>query len=197
MTSVIFVPMKPDSALKSDLRREAELRRRALANPDHAGALARHVTALNLMQGAVVAGYAAFRDEADPKPLLLALANHGHPLALPAIVASGAPLRFHRWREGDAMRLHAYGVSEPLAEAAVVVPSVVLVPLLAFDATGWRLGYGGGYYDRTLAAVRSAGAVRAIGIAYGGQEIAAVPHSGHDQRLDAVLTEAGLRRFAV
>ena len=186
--------MKSDAVLKSDLRRETELRRRMLARPDHAAALAEHAAALDLAPGAVVAGYWAFRDEADPKLLMLALAGRGHPLALPAMVARGAPLRFHRWREGDAMAVHAYGVNEPLAEADVVVPSVLLVPLLAFDAQGWRLGYGGGYYDRTLAALRAAGPVRAIGIAYGGQQIAAVPHGNHDQRLDAVLTEAGLRR---
>ena len=181
--------------LKSDLRREAEQRRRALANPAHGAALARHAAALDLALGAVVAGYCAFRDEADPKPLMLDLASQGHPLALPVMVARDAPLRFHRWRAGDATAVHPYGVTEPLGDAAVVVPSILLVPLLAFDAAGWRLGYGGGYYDRTLAALRADGPVRAIGIAYDGQEIAAVPHAGHDQRLDAVLTEAGLRRF--
>jgi 5-formyltetrahydrofolate cyclo-ligase len=126
-----------------------------------------------------------------------ALARHGHPLALPAMVGRQAPLRFQRWRPGDAMTVHPYGVSQPLSDAEVVTPSVLLVPLLAFDAQGWRLGYGGGYYDRTLAALRSAGVVTAIGIAYDGQRIAAVPHDAHDQRLDAVLTETGLRRFVL
>jgi len=189
--------MTPESALKSDLRRQAELRRRMLAGPNHAAVLAGYAAALDLPPAAVVAGYSAFRDEADPKALMLALAGRGHALALPVMVGRGAALRFHRWCEGDAMRLHAYGVSEPLADAEVTVPDVVLVPLLAFDADGWRLGYGGGYYDRTLDALRRAGPVTAIGIAYAGQQIAAVPHNDHDQRLDAVLTEAGLWRFSV
>ena len=180
---------------KAELRRKAEAHRQTLAAPGHAAALAAHADALAIAPGAVVAGYAAFRAEADPNALLRALADRGHPLALPAMTGKAEPLRFQRWREGDALVAHPYGVAEPLADAPVVVPSVVLVPLLAFDGRGTRLGYGGGYYDRTLAALRAVGSVRAIGIAYAGQELAEVPHGAHDERLDAVLTENGLTQF--
>lgn len=90
---------------------------------------------------------------------------------------------------------HSYGMAEPHPQAEAVTPSVLLVPLLAFDRTGYRLGYGGGFYDRTLEALRMVGPITAIGIAYAGQMVDAVPHDDLDQRLDAVLTEAGLMRF--
>ncbi len=180
---------------KTELRRKAEAHRKTLATPGHAAALAAYADALEIAPEAVVAGYAAFRDEADPRLLLLALAARGHPLALPAMIGKAQPLRFQRWCEGDALVMHPYGVAEPHPDSAVVVPSVLLVPLLAFDAQGSRLGYGGGYYDRTLAALRTAGRVCAIGIAYAGQELPAVPHGAHDERLDGVLTENGLMQF--
>jgi 5-formyltetrahydrofolate cyclo-ligase len=180
---------------KTDLRRKAEALRKTLARPDHADDLARHANSLGLEPGAVVAGYCAFRDEADPRALMLALAGVGHPLALPAIVAKGQPLRFHRWCEGDEMCVHGYGVSEPLSTCEIAVPSVLLVPLLAFDRHGVRLGYGGGFYDRTLEQLRAQGPVTAIGIAYAGQEVETLPRGEHDQPLDAVLIEDGLIRF--
>lgn len=181
---------------KSALRKAATACRRQLAGPDFAARLAAHAAALPLAAGAIVSGYAAFRDEADPKLLLLTLAARGHPLALPVITAKGEALRFHRWQPSDALVTHAYGVQEPQATAEIVIPDVLLVPLLAFDAAGHRLGYGGGYYDRTLALLRAQKSVTAIGIAYAGQRIAAVPHDAHDQRLDGVLTEDGLTLFS-
>ena len=181
---------------KADLRKEAEVRRRKLVRNGFAAAIATLAGELALAEGAIVSGYWAFREEADPRALMLALAAKGHPLALPCVVAKRTPLRFHLWRESDAMRVSAFGVTEPHVSAEVVTPSVLLVPLLAFDADGYRLGYGGGYYDRTLEALRARGPVRAIGIAYAGQEVPALPHEAHDQRLDAVLTEKGLRCFA-
>ncbi len=181
---------------KIALRQEAEERRRQLAHPGFAKRLAAHAAVLPLAIGAVISGYAAFRDEADPGLLLLALAAQGHLLALPAITAKGEALRFHRWQPVDALARHAYGVMEPQATAASVHPDVLLVPLLAFDASGHRLGYGGGYYDRTLQSLRAQKTITAIGIAYAGQEVAAVPYGPHDQRLDGVLTEEGLRRFS-
>ena len=179
---------------KPELRKTAEARRRQLARPDFAVQLAGF--SLPLEPGAIVSGYSAFRDEADPGALLLALAERGHPLCLPVIAGKGEPLRFHRWQPSDVLRVHAFGVCEPHAEAEIVTPSVLLVPLLAFDTGGYRLGYGGGYYDRTLNALRRRGTVLAIGIAYAGQEVAVLPHGPHDEKLDAVITENGLRRFA-
>jgi 5-formyltetrahydrofolate cyclo-ligase len=178
---------------KADLRRIALEHRATLSAP--ADAFAAHAEALALAPGAVVAGYAAFRDEADPAALMAALAAKGHPLALPRIAAKRAPLVFHRWRQGEPLGAHQFGMAEPDPAAATVTPDVLLVPLLAFDAQGWRLGYGGGFYDCTLAKLRAAKTIFAVGLAFTGQEIAAVSHDAHDQRLDAILTENGLTRF--
>lgn len=181
---------------KAELRKEAEEHRRKLVRNGFVAAIAAYADALDLPAAAPVAGYWAFREEADPRALMLALAARGHPLALPRVVARHTPLRFHLWNESDAMRVGSFGVTEPEVGAETITPSVLLVPLLAFDAEGYRLGYGGGYYDRTLEVLRARGPIRAIGIAYSGQEIAAVPHEAHDQRLDDILTEKGLRSFA-
>jgi len=180
---------------KAQLRKDAEQHRRKLAHGGFAAAVAGHAPSLGLAEGAAVAGYCAFREEADPRDLMLALAALGHPLALPCVVARHTPLRFHLWRQSDAMRVSAFGITEPQSSADVVVPSVLLVPLLAFDADGYRLGYGGGYYDRTLEVLRAQRPVRAFGIAYAGQETERLPREAHDQRLDAVLTENGLTVF--
>lgn len=182
---------------KRSLREDARARRAELARalPDFAARIAAFAGELDLPLGATVAATWPIRDEADPRALVTALAAKGHALVLPCIVARAEALQFRRWSEGDATTVNLFGIAEPLAEAEVLAPNVLLVPLLAFDAQGWRLGYGGGYYDRTLAALRADGPVTAIGVAYSGQQVAAVPHGGHDQRLDAVLTETGLRRF--
>lgn len=185
----------PDSASKEVLRQQALARRKAAAFPGFARVLAAHANALALPQAAVVSGYCAFGEEADPKALLAALARLGHPIALPRMAGKTKPLQFHRWEEADTLLPHPFGVLEPHPACAMVVPDVLLVPLLAFDAAGHRLGYGGGYYDRTLAALRAHKSVTAIGIAYAGQRIESLPQEPHDQPLDGVLTEAGLRRF--
>jgi 5-formyltetrahydrofolate cyclo-ligase len=117
-------------------------------------------------------------------------------LALPSIIERGAPLVFRRWSDGDATTIDMFGLTEPLASAEIVTPCIVLVPLLAFDASGTRLGYGGGYYDRTLTALRAAGKIVAVGVAYAGQEVTELPRREHDEPLDAVLTEKGMRKFA-
>lgn len=141
----------------------------------------------------MIGGYCAIRDEADPRALMLALLARGHTLALPRMVGRDAPLAFHHWKEVDVLKPGTFGITEPLEDAPLVTPHVLLVPLLAFDGNGHRLGYGGGYYDRTLAHLRASRSVHAIGIAYTGQEVPPLPILAHDERLDAVLTENGLR----
>jgi 5-formyltetrahydrofolate cyclo-ligase len=170
---------------KSGLRREARARRAELARacPDFAQRIARFSAEL---PPGIVAGYWPIREEADPRQLMKAL---GGPLALPRI--EGKTLSFRRWREGDALVDNQHGIAEPRADAEVLTPDVVLVPLLAFDLTGHRLGYGGGYYDRTLAALNA----RTIGVAYAGQRVESLPREPHDHPLEAVLTENGLTRF--
>ena len=178
---------------KADLRIIARAHRATLTRADFADAIARFPADLELAPGAIVAGYFPFRDEADPRALMAALSARGHVLALPCVEPK-QPLVFRSWKMGDAMRANAaaYGIAEPLTAAPAVVPGIVLVPLLAFDAAGHRLGYGGGYYDRTLVLLPNA---RAIGVAYAGQEVSALPSQPYDHPLDAIVTENGLRRF--
>jgi 5-formyltetrahydrofolate cyclo-ligase len=180
---------------KLSLRNELRARRATLTRADFAGRIAAFAPALPLAKGAIVAGYHPVRDEADPRGLLAVLAAQGHPLALPVIASTRAALIFRRWKTGDALAPNAYGIAEPLAAAEEIVPDAVLVPLLAFDADGHRLGYGGGYYDRTLDAIRKARPVLALGIAYAGQEVARLPRETHDHALDMILTENGVRSF--
>jgi 5-formyltetrahydrofolate cyclo-ligase len=130
--------------------------------------------------------------EIDIRPLLLALAGRGHPIALPVTPKRGLPLGFRRWRPGEALARGPMGTSQPAA-GEELRPDWLLVPLLAFDRAGRRLGYGGGYYDRTLALLPGA---TAIGCAYAAQEMAEVPAGPEDWRLDAIATEAGVIRIA-
>ncbi|GAB4224498.1 MAG: hypothetical protein Tsb0032_29230 [Kiloniellaceae bacterium] len=140
----------------------------------------------------VVSGYWPMSDEIDPRPLMMALAGAGHRLALPAIRAAGQPLDFRAWAPGDPLQPAGFGTQEPQATAADLTPQVLLVPLLAFDAAGYRLGYGGGFYDRSLALLRDAGDTLAVGLAFAAQQVAAVPREATDQPLDLVVTESGL-----
>ncbi len=170
------------------VRREAEARLGAAAAGRR---LALHAEALAVPACSVVAGYWPMGDEIDPRPLMRFLAESGCRLALPVVAAPGRALDFLAWRDGDALVPGPYGTRHPHAASASVVPTVLLVPLLAFDRAGFRLGYGGGYYDRTLDSLAARSQVRSIGLAYAAQEVARVPHDRHDQRLDAVATEAG------
>lgn len=149
-------------------------------------------------RAAAVSGYWSIGDEVDVRPALEALAQDGVTTALPVMRGRDAPLEFRQWAPGEPLDHRIWGIYEPRADAPVVRPDLVLVPLLAFDAHGGRLGYGGGYYDRTLARLRSDGnaTVLACGIAFAGQEVAQVPCEPYDMRLDAVITEDGMRRCA-
>jgi 5-formyltetrahydrofolate cyclo-ligase len=182
-------------AEKTALREQARVKRMTLAHacPDFAQRIARFVDDLAIKETAIVSFYWPMGDEADPRALANALAARGHTLALPVVAAKKSPLHFREWREGDALVVHPFGMHEPAAKARQVTPDVLLVPLLAFDAQGTRLGYGGGFYDRTLASLASK---RAIGIAFAGQEMDALPSHAHDHPLDMVVTELGVRAFA-
>ena len=142
-------------------------------------------------RGAVLSGYMPMRTEIDPLP---AMAAHQGPVGVPVIVAKAQPLRFREWSPGCAMVAGEFGALIP-AEGAWLEPRVLIVPLLAFDARGYRLGYGGGFYDRTLEGLRVRGPVLAVGFAFAAQEVDAVPIDATDQRLDMIVTEAGVRRF--
>jgi 5-formyltetrahydrofolate cyclo-ligase len=139
----------------------------------------------------VVSGFASLPDEFRLWPVLRALSGQGYRLALPVMQGKGKPLIFRAWSPGDAMDSGVWGIAEPKADKAVLEPDTLLVPLLAFDAEGWRLGYGGGFYDRTLRGLRARKSVVAVGIAFDEQRVDAVPHLDYDERLDWVLTPSG------
>ena len=147
---------------------------------------------LSAHQGKALAGYMPMRTEINPLP---AMSAHQGLVGVPVIMAAATPLKFREWGPGVAMVAGEFGALIP-AEGAWVTPQVVIVPLLAFDSRGFRLGYGGGFYDRTLQGLRAKGPVLAIGFAFAAQEVDAVPTDDFDQRLDLIVTEAGPRWFA-
>ena len=182
----------PDEALIEAKRaaRIAAKARRAGCDPSLGAALARLVLAkAPPPAGATVAGFWPIGDEIDLCPLLRALSARGHPLVLPVTPRRGERLRFRRWHPGAPLRPEPFGTFAP--EGPEAEPDVLLVPLLAFDRAGRRLGYGGGFYDRTLAALP--GAI-ALGCAYAAQEIPEVPAGPHDIRLPVIATEQDVIR---
>ena len=186
------------AARKVAMRRAAGERRDGLEIDDRLEwdqAIAERAEALSLLQDArgVVAGYWPMRSEADPRPILVGLKERGLPLALPAVVrragAQASELEFRAWTPWEPIGPGGFGTLVPAEGAAILRPAVLLVPLLAFDRRGARLGYGKGHYDRAIASLRKAGALVTIGIAYAAQEVEAVPTAPHDMALDAILTE--------
>jgi len=141
--------------------------------------------------GKVLAGYMPMRTEIDPLP---AMAAHQGRVGVPVILGPAQPLRFREWSPDAKMVEGAFKALIP-ETGDWVEPAVLIVPLLAFDARGYRLGYGGGFYDRTLEGLRAKGQVLAVGFAFAAQEVEKVPTEPTDQRLDAVVTEKGLRLF--
>ncbi len=182
---------------KAQARKDAALRRAQAQDPtgQAAQAACRHVTRLLAerfgtdQSNRVLAGFMALGDELDPLAAMLA---HSGPVCVPVVQGRGQALVFHRWTEATPMVVGNFKVRVP-AVADVVTPDVLLVPMLAFDARGYRLGYGGGFYDRTLAALRAQRAVLAIGFAYDAQEVAEVPTEVTDARLDMIVTPSGVR----
>jgi 5-formyltetrahydrofolate cyclo-ligase len=154
------------------------------------------LAAVTLAPGLVVSGYWPQPEELDCRPLLLALHRAGHPVGLPVIARRGEPLAFRLWQPERPLIAGTYGIAVPPDDAPVVVPALVLAPLLAFDAAGYRLGYGGGFYDRTLEKLAAGGNVVAVGVAYAAQEVPAVPRGPHDRRLDWIITERAAWRVA-
>ncbi len=177
---------------KEPLRREAMTRRDALP-PDARQAAAEAIAArkfpLPIAPGTIVSGFMPLKSEINPLPLMRKLAGQGARLALPAVAGRGKPLAMREWVFGEPLIAGVWGIREPKPEAAVVDPDILLVPLLAFDRAGHRIGYGAGYYDLTLAQLRTRKPIIAVGLAFAAQEIATVPATPRDARLDLVLTE--------
>ena len=140
-------------------------------------------------QHQIVSAFHPYLSEISTLELLVKLAAEGWTTALPVVVGKELPLKFRRWVPGDAMVSGLWDIQIPVETAPEVEPDVLLVPMLAFDRKGYRLGYGGGFYDRTLAKLRALKKITAIGVAYAGQEVDSVPHDAHDQPLDWIMTE--------
>jgi 5-formyltetrahydrofolate cyclo-ligase len=184
--------------IKKHLRKAAKLRRAeaARAAPDAGEAVAERVLeTVAPPAGTPVSGYWPMGDELDVRPLMTALNERGHDVGLPVVVAAGEPLIFRRWQPGDTLVPAGFGTQVPHADQPEVVPQVLFVPLLAFDRRGYRLGYGGGFYDRTLSRLTEEVGAIAVGVAYAGQEVEAVPNDDYDWPLDWIVTEREALRF--
>jgi 5-formyltetrahydrofolate cyclo-ligase len=180
---------------KAELRRDALARRDAML-PDVRQAAAEAIAArefpLAITSGVIVSGFMPLKSEVSPLPLMRKLAEQGALLALPAIAGRGKPLVMRAWEFGAPLDRGQWGIREPTPAAAEVEPDILLVPLLAFDRAGHRIGYGAGYYDLTITQLRARKAVVAVGLAFAIQVVAAVPATPRDARLDLVLTEREL-----
>jgi 5-formyltetrahydrofolate cyclo-ligase len=182
---------------KDALRRAMRARRRGLAalHPDAAARAAAHLPLEALPPFAVAAGYHALGAELSPWPVLRRLQAAGARIALPVATGPRAPLLFRAFEEDQPLEPDVARIPSPTARAEALVPDLVIAPLIAFDRAGYRLGQGGGYYDRTLAALRAQGRLFVIGLAYAGQAVERIPREAHDQPLDAILTESGYHRI--
>ncbi|MHA7871395.1 MAG: 5-formyltetrahydrofolate cyclo-ligase [Hyphococcus sp.] len=176
-------------------RMKAERRAAAKARPDAARHAARSfMDAIAIPDHAIVALYYPIKDELDTEPLAAALFERGAAVALPVVTGKNQPLAFRAYKPGDDLIDGAYGEMIPAASAPQAAPTIVVAPLLAFTRSGARLGYGGGYYDRTLAVLRDSGDVLAVGYGFGAQEVDAIPLSPLDQPMDWIVTERGAIR---
>jgi 5-formyltetrahydrofolate cyclo-ligase len=177
---------------KAGLRRDALAARDRLA-PDARAAAAQTIAArpfpVAVGPGTIVSGFIPMKSEINPIPLMRGLAAAGAKLALPVVAGRGKPLIMRAYAIGDTLASGQWGIREPRPDAPEVFPDILLVPMLAFDRSGHRIGYGAGYYDMTITALRARKAITAVGIAFAVQEIAAVPTTPRDARLDLVLTE--------
>lgn len=182
---------------KKRMRREAETLRYRLGRsaPNAGQAISENFLGAGLLRSkAIVAGYIPMRGEADPSHLMARLREAGSSLALGRVAGKGQPLQFHLWEGDDAPVRGAFGQVEAASHWPSTIAEILLVPLLGFDKHGYRLGYGGGFYDRTLQSLRKRARVLAVGIAFAGQEMI-LPHDENDERLDWIVTEKYAREF--
>ena len=181
--------------VKSELREAMKARRaKALANNPRVSLQLRDqfLKQISLPPQSIVAGTSVFGSEIDTTPLLNALREMGHIIVLPVVVGRGQELQFRRYMSGDPLAIGIVGVPEPLSTAKVLVPDVMLVPLLAFDRQCHRLGYGGGYYDRTITQIRTHKPLMVLGFGFDCQMVPEVPRGRHDMQLDKIITETSV-----
>jgi 5-formyltetrahydrofolate cyclo-ligase len=177
---------------KAEMRATAQSHRDALPADERkaaAEAIAARKFPLAISPDTIVSGFMPLKSEINPLPLLQKLAEAGARLALPAIAGRDKPLIMRAWEFGAPLDRGQWGIREPKPDAPEVEPDVLLVPLLAFDRAGHRLGYGAGYYDMTIHRLRALKPVTAVGIAFAAQEVPKIPTTPRDERLDLVLTE--------
>jgi 5-formyltetrahydrofolate cyclo-ligase len=177
---------------KADLRKQAVALRDAMPAAERVAAaetIASRGLPVGVPPGAIVSGFFPMGSEISPMPLLKRLADKAAKLALPVVAGRGKPLIMRAWNFGEPLDTGVWGIRQPKPEAPEIDPDILIVPLLAFDRAGHRIGYGAGYYDMTIARLRGLKSVTAIGIAFAAQEICAVPATERDARLDLVLTE--------
>jgi 5-formyltetrahydrofolate cyclo-ligase len=182
----------PIAALKVLLRQQALARREAIAVDQRAAAaqaIAARALPLPVTTSTVVSGYSSLKSELNPVPLMRRFADAGARLALPVVAGRGQPLIMRAWSFGDPLASGVWGIREPMPQAREEFPDVLIVPLLAFDRSGNRIGYGAGYYDMTIHRLRAMKSVVALGLAFAVQQFDRVPVTARDARLDLVLTE--------
>lgn len=184
--------------VKKQARKKASLRRKEAAQQDDGAAIGK-ITDLFLgaaqpAADAVVSGFLPIGSELDLRPMLARLSDEGHLIVLPCVVGNDQPLVFRQWVVGDPLVKESFGTVAPADSAPEHAPDILLVPMLAFDRKGYRLGYGGGFYDRSLQKLREQKPVMAVGIAYAAQEVDTVPHDSLDQPLNLVVTECEVIR---
>lgn len=181
------------AAVKAAARKSAFARRKAAHQAGHPSPAAHLSAVLAGHRGVPLAGYMPIRTEIDPLPAMAEAAAHG-PVAVPVIQGEGQPLAFSRWEPGIGLRDGPFGAQVPHVDD-FLEPGILIVPLVAFDRSGGRLGYGGGFYDRTLELLRRKRPTLAIGFAFAAQEAEELPLEPTDQPLDMVITESGVITF--
>jgi 5-formyltetrahydrofolate cyclo-ligase len=183
---------------KAALRIKARASRAAILNStrgDSAKAVAEHFfKSIDLKPTDIVAGYWRIKDEMDCQPILIRLMDSYQPVCLPVVLGDDEPLALRLWEPGTPLYEAGFGTLAPTELAPLVEPDVILMPLLGFDKRGTRLGYGGGYYDRTL--MKLSKKPRLVGLAFAAQELDMIPREAHDVPLDMIVTEFGARSFA-
>lgn len=192
----------PDRALSTEKRKLRErMQQKRLAIPNATVAMSSQAVARHFADHPILAfapsfaGYMPMRGEVDVRPVFSIMARYEKETSLPCIQPEKT-LIFRQWNLHDALARNTLGIEEPVATAPSVIPALVLVPLLAFDGDGYRLGYGGGYYDRTMATMREfAVPPLFIGVGYTMQEVEQIPTGEHDLPLDGILTELGVSMF--
>jgi len=187
-------PMNPSTSgdTKAALREQAIARRDALPPKERQQSseiIAAREFPIAIAPGKIMSGFMPLKSEINPLPLMRKLAQAGARLALPVVAGRGKPLIMRAYAFGDELVAGQWGIRQPKLEAPEVAPDILIVPLLAFDRAGHRLGYGAGYYDMTINSLRASKPITAVGIAFAAQEIDAVPITARDARLDLVLTE--------